>query len=95
MAEATAAMDVRTPSASASIIDIRGEVTASSDGALRQAYEQASGERTRAVILNFTQLEYMNSSLNEHYRQIFNLTRLDEAIGIHSDEAEALAAAGV
>ena len=116
MAEATAAMDVRTPSASASIIDISGEVTASSDGALRQAYEQASGERTRAVILNFTQLEYMNSigllvtllvranrnkqrllayGLNEHYRQIFNLTRLDEAIGIHSDEAEALAAAGV
>jgi anti-sigma B factor antagonist len=117
MAETTVAMDVRTPSASASIIDISGEVTASSDGALRAAYEQASGERTRAVILNFTRLDYMNSSgigllvtllvranrnkqrllafgLNEHYRQIFDLTRLDEAIGIHADEAEALAAAG-
>jgi anti-sigma B factor antagonist len=32
--------------------------------------------------------------LNQHYRQIFQLTRLDEAIGIHESEAEALAAAG-
>jgi anti-sigma B factor antagonist len=32
--------------------------------------------------------------LNEHYRQIFELTRLDEAIGIHADEAAALSAAG-
>ena len=32
--------------------------------------------------------------LSEHYRQIFELTRLDEAIGIHASEDEALAAAG-
>lgn len=31
--------------------------------------------------------------LSEHYRQIFDLTRLDEAIAIHATEAEALAAA--
>ena len=31
--------------------------------------------------------------LSEHYRQIFSLTRLDEAIGIYTSEAEALAAA--
>ncbi|TMC78621.1 MAG: STAS domain-containing protein [Chloroflexi bacterium] len=30
--------------------------------------------------------------LNEHYRQIFELTRLDEAIAINQDEASALAA---
>lgn len=29
--------------------------------------------------------------LNDHYRQIFSLTRLDEAITIHDDEATALA----
>lgn len=29
--------------------------------------------------------------LNDHYRQIFSLTRLDEAIAIHDDEAAALA----
>lgn len=33
--------------------------------------------------------------LSEHYRQIFELTRLDEAVGIHGNEREALAAAGV
>ena len=32
--------------------------------------------------------------LSDHYRQIFDLTRLDEAIGIHPDEAAAVAAAG-
>lgn len=117
MTEATVDMDVRTPSASVSIIDIRGEVTGRSDAALSDAYERAGGTGIRAIILNFTQLEYMNSSgigllvmllvranrkkqrllafgLNEHYRQIFDLTRLDEAIGIHDDEAAALAAAG-
>ena len=31
--------------------------------------------------------------LNDHYRQIFSLTRLDEAIGIHDNEAAALSAA--
>ena len=32
--------------------------------------------------------------LNEHYRQIFELTRLDDAIGIYDTEPDALAAAG-
>ena len=31
--------------------------------------------------------------LSEHYRQIFELTRLDEAVGIHDSEADAIAAA--
>jgi anti-sigma B factor antagonist len=32
--------------------------------------------------------------LSEHYQQIFELTRLDEAVGIHESEDAALAAAG-
>jgi anti-sigma B factor antagonist len=32
--------------------------------------------------------------LSDHYTQIFELTRLDEAVGIHVDEPDALAAAG-
>jgi anti-sigma B factor antagonist len=31
--------------------------------------------------------------LSEHYRQIFELTRLDEAVGIHDSEEDALEAA--
>jgi anti-sigma B factor antagonist len=33
------------------------------------------------------------TGLSEHYRQIFSLTRLDEAIEIHDDERSAIAAA--
>jgi anti-anti-sigma factor len=33
------------------------------------------------------------TGLSDHYRQILSLTRLDEAIEIHDDEAAALAAA--
>lgn len=32
--------------------------------------------------------------LSEHYKQIFELTRLDEAVGIHDSESAAVAAAG-
>jgi len=35
----------------------------------------------------------MAMGLSDHYRQIFELTRLDEAITIHDDEAAAMAAA--
>ncbi len=116
MTEAQVSMTVRPLGDRASAIDIEGEVTASSEAALMDAYGRASGGQTRWLVLNFTGLEYMNSSgigllvtllvranrnrqrllaygLTEHYRQIFELTRLDEAIGIFADEADALAAA--
>ena len=35
------------------------------------------------------------SGLSDHYREILSLTRLDEAIEIHSDESAAVAAVGV
>jgi len=35
------------------------------------------------------------TGLSDHYREILSLTRIDEAIEIHDDEAAALAAAGV
>ncbi len=37
--------------------------------------------------------QLMAYGLTDHYRQIFTLTRLDEAIEIHDDEAAALASA--
>jgi anti-sigma B factor antagonist len=110
-------MDVRLVTDRASVIDIRGEITAASEDALMDAYARASTSHTRAIILNFGELEYMNSSgigllvtllvranrqqqrllvceLNDHYRQIFELTRLNEVIGIHDTEAAAVAVAG-
>ena len=106
---------VRVPSPGVTVIEIAGEVTRESDAVLKDAYERAP-DGTRAIILSFEALEYMNSSgigllvtllvraqrsrqrilacgLTDHYRQIFELTRLDEVISIFETEAEALAAA--
>jgi anti-sigma B factor antagonist len=113
MADATATMEVRKPDDSVGIVDIKGDVTANSEEVLMEAYAQAGGG-TRAVILNFSGLEYMNSGgigllvtllvranrarqrllafgLSDHYREIFELTRLDEAVSIYDDEQAALA----
>jgi anti-sigma B factor antagonist len=116
MNQGTATMEVRKVNDAASVVDIKGEVTAASEAPLMDAYNRAGAEGTRTVVLNFTDLEYMNSSgigllvtlliranrqkqrlvafgLSDHYRQIFELTRLDEAIAIHDDEETAVAAA--
>ena len=61
MAEATATMNVRKLSDAASVVDIAGDVTAGSEDVLMDAYNEASGERTRAIVLNFSDLGYLNS----------------------------------
>ena len=117
MPEAATTFDVREVSEGTSVIDIEGDITAQSEDVLMDAYGRASGEGVKAIVLNFTALDYMNSGgigllvtllvraqrqhqrvlaygLSDHYRQIFELTRLDEAVGIHDSEDEALAVAG-
>ena len=97
-----------------SVIDIIGEVTGQAENALMDAYAKANDFGAKSIILNFEQLQYLNSSgigllvtiliraqrqkqsllacgLSEHYKEIFQLTRLDEAIGIFDNEASALA----
>jgi len=97
-------------------LHVNGEITASSEQTLMAAYAAATERGGKALLLDFTDLEYMNSGgigllvtllvrvqragqrllaigLTDHYKQILALTRLDEAIGIHPDEASALAAA--
>jgi anti-anti-sigma factor len=115
MLDTKVTMEVRQPVAGTSIIDIRGDITGASEAALMAAYEEASKNGTKSIVLNFNDLDYMNSSgigllvtmlirtqrhkqslrafgLSEHYRQIFELTRLNEAIGIYENEAAATAA---
>ncbi len=115
MTSTTPSLTVRRLNGRISVIDISGEVTAKSEEALGAAFADAS-RGVQAVILNFGNLEYMNSSgigllvtlliraqrqkqkllacgLSDHYRQIFQLTRLDEAIGIFGSEGDAVAAA--
>src|SRR2546427_7471885 len=115
MPQANVVMNVRRVNATTSIIDIQGEVSAFAEKVLMDAYAEASTPTTRTIILNFSGLEYMNSSgiglivtllirvnrqkqrllafgLSDHYRRIFELTRLNEAIGIYDAEADVLAA---
>jgi anti-sigma B factor antagonist len=98
-----------------SVIDINGSITAQSEDALMDAFTLASSGTVRGVILNFSSLEYMNSTgigllvtilvranrqgqqmlafgLNDHYRNIFELTRLNEAIHIYDNEPAAVGA---
>jgi anti-sigma B factor antagonist len=104
---------VRSPAAGACVIDITGDITASSEDVLMDAYSRACMDGVDVIVLNFDGLQYMNSGgigllvtllvranrvgqrvlafgLSDHYRQIFELTRLDEAVGIHETEADAL-----
>ena len=108
-------LDVRHISSSVAIVDITGDLNGAGEQPLMDAYTQANAGATKAIILNFTDLDYMNSSgigllvtllirvqrqrqkllaygLSAHYLQIFELTRLNEAIGIYPDEAAALTA---
>ncbi len=115
MMKANVTMNVRKLAEAASSIEIHGEITAFAENALMDAYTEANSAGARVIILDFTDLDYMNSSgigllvtllirvqrqnqeliavgLSEHYQQIFELTRLNEAIAVYGSEAEALAA---
>lgn len=116
MPTANLAMTVREAAPGIRVVDIVGEITSFSEEVLRDAHTEAAADGATAVILNFTDLEYMNSGgigllvttliraqrsghalsaygLSDHYREIFSLTRLDEAIEIFEDESAAVAAA--
>jgi anti-sigma B factor antagonist len=116
MAVSNLTTEVRRVTPTTSVIDIHGQINAQAESTLMDAYTQASASGVRSIIMNFSGLDYMNSSgigllvtllirirrqnqrllafgLSEHYKQIFELTRLNEAIGIYDSETEALAKA--
>jgi anti-sigma B factor antagonist len=99
------------------VIELSGDVTAACESELMDAYREAGRAEIRGIVLDFTGLDYMNSSgigllvtllvrakregrqisaygLSDHYRQIFELTRLDEVISVHDYEGQAVTAAG-
>lgn len=115
MAETGTTMNTRRIGDEVAVIDIAGDVVPATEDMLLEAY--AKCEHTRGVVLNLTELAYMNSGgigllvtmlvraqrsgqqlhafgLSEHYRHIFQLTRLDETIRLHDTEQAAIAAAG-
>jgi len=55
-------VNTRQASPQASIVDIKGEVSAFAESALMDAYNQANADGVEAIVLNFDGLDYMNSS---------------------------------
>ena len=62
MTQAKVTFNVRKVSDASSVVDIEGEVNAFAENALMDAYTLASTGGCREIILNFSGLEYMNSS---------------------------------
>lgn len=116
MVEHKASFTCRALSDKAWVLDITGELTSEAQQALTDIYEKATSAGVERLLLNFSGLDYMNSSgigllvtllirvqrqgqqlmaygLNAHYRRIFELTRLDQAIRVFDDEGSALQAA--
>ncbi|MGI9606103.1 MAG: STAS domain-containing protein [Acidimicrobiales bacterium] len=116
MPEEPISIGVRTPSDGVAILDIAGDVSSFAENRLMDAYTTATSGGASTLLLNFSDMDYMNSSgigllvtllvraqrrgqqlgaygLDDHYRQIFDLTRLNEAIAVHDDESAALESA--
>lgn len=95
------------------IIVLHGEINATAEEALNQAYSQANGQGPKTILLNFENVSYINSTgialivgllaqarkshkqlvvygLNEHYEEIFRITRLADFMKIYPDESSAL-----
>jgi anti-sigma B factor antagonist len=62
MPEAKVTMQARTVNGIAGIIDIQGELNAFAEGILMEMYNTVSAPNIHAIILNFSEMEYMNSS---------------------------------
>lgn len=98
------------------IVDLQGEINTFAEEALNTAYEEAVSQKPERMILNFTQVDYINSTgialvvgllkrtrqincpllaygLSDHYKEIFQITRLTDFMPIFSDEASALQSA--
>jgi anti-anti-sigma factor len=99
------------------VIRLRGEINAFAAPALESAYSQACTTDPGTILLNFSEVDYINStgialivgllsqarrsnrrliacSLNEHYQEIFSITRLVDFMNVYPDEASALASSG-
>ncbi|MBC8164126.1 MAG: STAS domain-containing protein [Roseiflexaceae bacterium] len=62
MTSATLSITARPVRTNASVLDIRGDITASAEPALMGAYADAVARGAQTIVLNFAGMEYMNSS---------------------------------
>ncbi|HEX4760901.1 MAG TPA: STAS domain-containing protein [Thermoleophilaceae bacterium] len=96
------------------VIELSGEVDRYAEQAVEGAYAEAAALGQGPVLLDFEQVDYINSTgialivgllararaegrsvkacgLTDHYREIFEITRLSDFMQIFPDEATALA----
>ena len=96
------------------ILDLIGDINAFAEAVLINAYLEAGEVNPKALVLNFSQVDYINSNgialivsilgkarkdqravvaygLSDHYKEIFDITRLSDFIQIVPDEGAALA----
>ncbi|HEY3017234.1 MAG TPA: STAS domain-containing protein [Gaiellaceae bacterium] len=96
------------------VVDFDGEIDAGADEAIERAYATAADGSSRTVLLNFADVDYINSTgialivgllararkertrvlcagLSEHYREIFEITRLADFMELYPDEESAVA----
>jgi anti-anti-sigma factor len=94
------------------VLALHGDVNASAEAALQSAYAEATSENPSAVVLDFAEVEYINSTgialivgllaqarardvevratgLSDHYREIFEITRLADFMTIEEEEDHA------
>ena len=96
------------------VLELSGDIDGTASKVLTEAYGGAVAENDpKRVLLDFTHVEYINSSgialivsvlalarlehrqvlasgLSDHYREIFEITRLSEFIELHGDLAGAI-----
>jgi anti-anti-sigma factor len=95
-----------------SVLALHGDVNASAEAALQSAYGEATSGSPRAVVLDFADVEYINSTgialivgllaqararevevratgLSDHYREIFEITRLADFMTIEEGDGDA------
>lgn len=100
------------------VLDLRGDIDREADDALTDAFEQAVAEQPERVLLNFGEVDYINSTgialivgllararngglevsacdLTDHYKEIFEITRLTDFVQVFPDEASATAPAAL
>ena len=95
------------------VIDLTGDINRNAEATLTSAYEEATSHAETDILLNFTDVGYINSTgiavivgllarsrkeertvsaygLSEHYKTIFEITRLSDFMAIFSDEGSAV-----
>ena len=100
-------------SAGKAILDLYGEINNLSEEVLQNAYAEAESLDAGSIVLNFSGVDYINSTgialivgilaqarksrlevitygLSDHYKEIFQITRLSDFMTIFPDEASAL-----